>query len=59
MRSKNPILLVEDDKVDAITVKRAFTELGIPNQLEIVRNGVETLNFLKDNKNSKPCLILL
>ena len=59
MRSKKPILLVEDDKVDAMTVKRALNEIHVTNRLDIVGNGEEALAFLENEKNEKPCIILL
>jgi CheY-like chemotaxis protein len=57
MRNSKPILLVEDDNVDVLTVKRALKDLNIPNQLVSTTNGEEALEFLQTN--SKPCLILL
>jgi len=59
MRSKRPLLLVEDDQVDAMTVKRAFKEIHIVNRLEIVSNGSEALSFLRNSENETPCIILL
>lgn len=59
MRSKRPILLVEDDKVDAMTVKRALDEIKVVNRLEITGNGEEALLFLRNPENKKPCVILL
>jgi len=59
MRSKRPVLLVEDDQVDVMTVKRSFKEINITNRLEIVSNGVEALSFLRNSENEKPCIILL
>ena len=59
MRSKRPILLVEDDKVDAMTVKRALEEIKVTNRLDIAGNGEEALLFLRDTENKKPCVILL
>lgn len=41
------ILLVEDDEVDVITVKRAFTTAKITNRLYVARNGVEALDMLR------------
>lgn len=58
MNSNNPILLVEDDQVDIMTLKRAFKSLNIKNQLEIARNGEEGLQYFETDKE-KPCLILL
>jgi CheY-like chemotaxis protein len=54
-----PILLIEDDLVDVMTIKRAFKELNIPNKLITVNNGEEALDFLTDEANQKPLFILL
>ena len=59
MRTKRPILLVEDDQVDAMTVKRALNEIRVTNKLNIVGNGVEALSFLRKSENENPCIILL
>lgn len=59
MHNKRPILLVEDDRIDAMTVSRALKEIKVVNQLDIVGNGEEALEFLRDEKNEKPCVILL
>ena len=54
-----PILLVEDDRVDAMTVKRAMHDLKIGNPVVHVINGEEALTYLKDTAKPRPCLILL
>lgn len=59
MKSKKPILLVEDDRVDQITVKRALKDINVTNLLIIVSNGEEALEFLRDERNEKPGIILL
>lgn len=59
MRTKKPILLVEDDYVDATTVKRALKDIKVTNPLHLVGNGEEALDFLRNGKNGKPCIILL
>ncbi len=59
MRRSKHILLVEDDQVDAMTVKRALKEINVVNRLDIVNNGEEALAFLKDPKNYTPGIILL
>ena len=60
MRFANqPILLVEDDEVDAMTVKRALKDLHVTNPLVLRENGEEALAYLRDPDNEKPCLILL
>jgi CheY-like chemotaxis protein len=58
MRNSKPILLVEDDNVDVMTVKRALQDLNIKNQLVSTANGEEALEYLNNN-HSKPCIILL
>jgi CheY-like chemotaxis protein len=59
MKGTRPILLVEDDRVDVISVKRAFRDLKISNPLEIASDGEEGLEFLTNPNNQAPCLILL
>ncbi len=46
MRSAVPVLLVEDDKVDVMTVQRAFKKNKITNPLFVVSNGEEALEYL-------------
>lgn len=41
-----PILLVEDDENDIIITKRAFDRYNLRNQLYVVRNGEEALEFI-------------
>ncbi|MDO7975912.1 response regulator [Oceanotoga teriensis] len=59
MNSKKPILLVEDDRIDAMSVKRSLQELKIVNDLIIRNNGEEALKYLLDSENEIPCIILL
>lgn len=59
MKNRESILLVEDDTVDQMTVKRALKEINITNQLIITNNGEEALEFLRDEKNELPGIILL
>ena len=59
MRSTKPILLVEDDRVDAMTVRRALKDINVTNRLDIVGDGEEALAFLRDPENEEPCIILL
>jgi CheY-like chemotaxis protein len=53
------ILLVEDDLVDAMTVRRALKTLHVSNRLEHVENGEEALAYLRDPGKGRPCIILL
>jgi CheY-like chemotaxis protein len=57
------ILLVDDDKVDTMAVKRSFRELKIANPVIEAHNGIEALELLRgENGHEKvpePLLILL
>ena len=59
MRDSKPILLVEDDNVDVMTVKRALRDVHVTNQLVHTGNGEEALEYLRDESNRKPYVILL
>lgn len=43
------ILLVEDDSVDVMNVRRAFQKNNIANPLYVASNGVEALAMLRSN----------
>lgn len=57
------ILLVDDDMIDAMAVKRSFRDLKISNPLIQAANGIEALEHLRgENGREKvqaPCLVLL
>jgi CheY-like chemotaxis protein len=59
MQNLKPILLVEDDLVDAMTFKRALGDLEIKNQIVHSLNGEEALEYLKDAEKAQPCFIFL
>ena len=59
MKPKKTILLVEDDAVDVMTVKRALREINVTNPLAVAGNGEEALEYLRNPANEKPCIILL
>ncbi|MBN2090279.1 response regulator [candidate division KSB1 bacterium] len=59
MRSKRPILLVEDDQIDIMTVKRALKKINVANQVTSVVNGEDALHVLRDTEALKPAIILL
>lgn len=48
------ILLVEDDEVDVMNVKRAFKRNRITNPLYVAGNGLEALTMLQGDGNSPP-----
>ena len=47
-RSLN-ILLVDDDEVDVMTVKRAFAKANIVNQMFVATDGVQALEMLRND----------
>ena len=48
------ILLVEDDEVDVMNVKRAFKKYRISNPLYTAGNGIEALRMLKSQNGDRP-----
>ena len=56
-----PILLVEDNPMDVDLTRRAFARRGIPNPIEIARDGEEALDFFTrwESGSDLPILILL
>ena len=44
------ILLVEDDQIDQMNVRRAFERNKITNPLYVAENGVEALEMLRDGR---------
>ena len=54
-----PVLLVEDDTVDAMTVRRALREINVLNPLVRCEHGEEALEYLRNPANERPCIILL
>jgi len=59
MTPQQHILLVEDDEIDAMTVRRTLKELGAQNPLDRATDGERALVFLRDPANPRPGLILL
>ena len=59
MPGSKPILLVEDDHVDAMTVERALKDVGVTDKLVRRANGEEALQYLRDESDKKPYVILL
>lgn len=59
MKSKKPILLIEDDRIDVMTVRRALKEIKVTNNIVVAGNGEEALTYLQNTQNTLPCIILL
>jgi CheY-like chemotaxis protein len=56
------ILLVEDDDVDVLAVRRAFREQKIANPITVAKDGLEALDILRGNGRpalDRPFIILL
>ncbi|MCD6308061.1 MAG: response regulator [Candidatus Latescibacteria bacterium] len=58
MNTMQPIMLVEDDQVDAMTIRRALKEINVTNPIIHCRNGEEALEQLEAD-GDPPCIILL
>ena len=50
------VLLVEDDEVDVMNVKRAFKRSNITNPLYVAGNGLEALNMLRGTDTAAPAI---
>jgi CheY-like chemotaxis protein len=48
------ILLVDDDRVDVMAVKRAFRNLKIANPVTEARDGIDALRCLRGESDSAP-----
>ena len=53
------ILLVEDDEVDVMNVKRAFERNNVSNPLFVAGNGLEGLEVLRGDKMPKERRLVL
>ncbi|HHP7231276.1 MAG TPA: response regulator [Xenococcaceae cyanobacterium] len=51
------ILLVEDDEVDVMNVKRAFKKCQINNPLYVAGNGLEALAMLRPSEGNQEKLV--
>ena len=59
MPNSKPILLVEDDRLDVMAVRRVLLELHVSNELVHVEDGEDALTHLRSHLDVPPCLILL
>ena len=57
MKNRQPILMLEDDEVDVMTMRRALKELHIANALNVAGDGEEGLRVLA--RIERPAIILL
>jgi len=57
-----PILLVEDNPDDELLTLRAFRQSNIRNEIQVVRDGAEALEYLfaeGEARNPRPAVVLL
>ena len=59
MTPEQHILLVGDDDIDAMTVRRTLKQLGAPNPRDRASDGERALAILRNPANPRPGLILL
>ncbi|MBL4601179.1 MAG: response regulator [Emcibacteraceae bacterium] len=63
MNNEIQILVVEDDDVDIMGIKRAIRKMKIANPLCVANDGIEALEILRGEKKGlsieKPTLVLL
>ena len=59
MQRKINILLVEDDELDVMNVRRAFHDAPMIGSLTVARDGVEGLQALRSGKLSLARLLIL
>lgn len=63
LKKDETILLIEDDRVDIMTVQRALKKNEVSNPLHIARTGLEALSMLRGEDGFErippPALILL
>jgi CheY-like chemotaxis protein len=53
------ILLIEDDIIETMKMRRVFAKLNIQNTLHVCKNGQEGLTWLEENPYNFPSLIIL
>ncbi len=58
MKDSMPILLVDDDNIDVMMFKRALEDLEITNLLIHLADCKEALEYLKNEDNEKPWVVL-
>ena len=53
------ILIVEDDEVDVMAIRRAFQETNISNPIYIAKDGIEALQKLRSREIPYPYIVLM
>lgn len=58
MESNTLLLIVEDDRVDAMIIKRALKESNCPLPIERVENGAKALELLEQSSDNVAIILL-
>lgn len=53
------VLVVEDDDVDIMAIRRAFQKRKLCNRIHVARDGHEALDFLRSAVVARPYVIIL
>lgn len=53
------VLVIDDDEVDVVTVRRAFERKRIANRIYVAKDGIDALELLRSGEIQRPILILL
>lgn len=59
MKGKKNILVLEDDVIEAMKIKRTLNNLNLNGDIVIKKNGIEGLDWLEKNHENLPNLIIL
>ncbi len=59
MISSSPILLIENEDVDAVEIERTLKDINVTNELVRKVNSETALEYLREEHNQKPCFVLL
>lgn len=53
------ILIVEDDEVDIMAIRRALKQANIANPIHVAKDGIEALQKLRSKEISFPYIVLM
>ena len=58
MNRNGPVIIIEDDKDDQDILKEVFKKLDYPNEIKFFFSGDAALNYLNDNDDVTPFIII-
>lgn len=59
MQNISPILIIEEDRLNAMTAKRAIEECGAANPIINKPDCGQALEYLRNQDNERPCVVLV